>query len=72
MPIQTVCQHCSKAYTLADAMKGKSVKCKNCAQIFLVGGAAKAPGAVQGHHHSTGQDRPQTAHAGSRRSLARR
>ena len=36
MPIKTVCPECDKAYTLADAMEGKSVKCKACGQAFTV------------------------------------
>src|SRR5260370_38342618 len=43
MPIQTACPNCGKNYNLADAMNGKTVKCKSCAKIFLVGAvAAKA------------------------------
>jgi hypothetical protein len=42
MPIQTACPKCAKTYNLADAMKGKNVKCKNCASIFLVGAAPAA------------------------------
>jgi len=40
MPIETTCPNCAKAYNLADAMKGKNVKCKNCANVFLVGAPA--------------------------------
>jgi hypothetical protein len=40
MPIQTSCPSCAKGYNLADAMKGKHVKCKNCAHVFLVGPVA--------------------------------
>src|SRR5258708_40025301 len=40
MPIQTSCPSCAKSYNLADAMKGKHVKCKNWANVFLVGAVA--------------------------------
>src|SRR5712692_5941415 len=44
MPIQIACPNCAKAYSLADALKGKNVKCKNCAKVFLVEPvAAKVP-----------------------------
>jgi outer membrane protein assembly factor BamE (lipoprotein component of BamABCDE complex) len=36
MPIKTVCPECDRAYTLADTMEGKSVKCKGCGQTFTV------------------------------------
>ena len=40
MPIKTTCPECDKAYTLADTMEGKSVKCKGCGQPFKVQAAA--------------------------------
>src|SRR5260370_41711781 len=40
MPIKTACPGCDKAYTLADTMDGKSVKCKECGNTFAVRGAA--------------------------------
>ncbi len=43
MPIQTACPNCAKPYNLADAMKGKNVKCKNCANVFLVEPVAAKP-----------------------------
>jgi zinc-ribbon domain/SmpA / OmlA family len=53
MPIQIACPKCSKSYNLADTMQGKNVKCKNCANVFLVGPvavktstAAKSPSTV--------------------------
>jgi hypothetical protein len=40
MPIQTTCPNCDRGYELADAMQGKYVRCKNCAQVFLVDSVA--------------------------------
>ena len=40
MPIKTTCPECDKAYTLADTMEGKSVKCKGCGQPYKVQAAA--------------------------------
>jgi hypothetical protein len=36
MPIQTACPKCERDYALADTLKGKYVKCKDCAHVFLV------------------------------------
>jgi hypothetical protein len=44
MPIKTVCPECDRAYTLADAMEGKSVKCKGCGQAFTVEAAGGPTG----------------------------
>jgi len=44
MPIKAVCPECDKAYTLADAMEGKSVKCKACGQAFTVEAAGGPTG----------------------------
>jgi hypothetical protein len=36
MPLTTTCPECDKNYTLADTMKGKTVKCKSCGNPFTV------------------------------------
>jgi predicted Zn finger-like uncharacterized protein len=38
MPIPTTCPHCQTAYSLADQLRGKKVRCKVCSQVLLVGG----------------------------------
>jgi predicted Zn finger-like uncharacterized protein len=38
MPIPTTCLHCQTAYSLADQLRGKKVRCKVCSQVLLVGG----------------------------------
>ena len=40
MPIRTTCPHCQTAYTLADNMAGKKVRCKNCDEVIAVRSAA--------------------------------
>jgi predicted Zn finger-like uncharacterized protein len=34
MPVKTQCPYCRTAYTLADATRGKKVRCKSCQQTF--------------------------------------
>jgi predicted Zn finger-like uncharacterized protein len=41
MAIKTLCPNCRTPFTLADQMNGKKVRCKNCAEPFVVGGADK-------------------------------
>lgn len=36
MPIKTTCPHCDKAYTFADTLGGKKVRCKACEEVFRV------------------------------------
>jgi hypothetical protein len=36
MPIKTTCPHCHKAYTFADTLGGKKVRCKACEEVFRV------------------------------------
>ena len=36
MPIKTACPTCEKAYTLAESMSGKQVRCKHCGDSFFV------------------------------------
>ncbi|MCI0341042.1 MAG: zinc ribbon domain-containing protein [Planctomycetales bacterium] len=38
MPIQAVCDHCSKRYSLDDSFAGRTVKCRTCHQSFTVPG----------------------------------
>jgi predicted Zn finger-like uncharacterized protein len=42
MPIRTTCPNCRTAYTLADNLAGKKVRCKNCDEVIAVRGAAPA------------------------------
>jgi hypothetical protein len=36
MPIETSCPHCARAYTLAENLEGKTVRCKGCEKPFTV------------------------------------
>jgi predicted Zn finger-like uncharacterized protein len=36
MAIQTECPHCRNSYSLADGLIGKTVRCKNCQEPFVV------------------------------------
>ena len=47
MPIRTTCPNCRAAYTLADDLAGKKVRCKNCDEVIAVRGAAPAREAEQ-------------------------
>jgi predicted Zn finger-like uncharacterized protein len=40
MPVKTACPACQTPYTLADAMRGKKVRCKQCQRVFDVIAAA--------------------------------
>jgi predicted Zn finger-like uncharacterized protein len=42
MSIQTNCPACQTAYQLADNLSGKRVRCRTCAETFLVGGVPPA------------------------------
>src|SRR5262249_37887566 len=42
MPIQTSCPTCATAYNLPDGQRGKRVRCRHCADTFVVGGARAA------------------------------
>jgi predicted Zn finger-like uncharacterized protein len=43
MAIQTACPACRTSYRLADAMRSKQVRCRECHQPFTVGGPPPAP-----------------------------
>jgi predicted Zn finger-like uncharacterized protein len=43
MPIPTTCPHCKTAYSLADQLRGKKVRCKVCSQVLLVGSSGPPP-----------------------------
>ena len=46
MSIQTRCPNCEASYTLAEAQRGKKVRCRKCSDTFVVGeDKAKAPAA---------------------------
>jgi hypothetical protein len=40
MPVKTACPACQMPYTLADTMRGKNVRCKQCQAVFAVTDAA--------------------------------
>src|SRR5262245_13025994 len=40
MPVRTACPSCQTPYTLADALCGKKVRCKECQYVFEVSDAA--------------------------------
>ena len=39
MPVQAKCPNCDAVYTLADAQRGKRVRCRQCGDAFTVGAA---------------------------------
>src|SRR5262249_46541323 len=39
MSITISCPHCDHQYTLADTLKGKTIRCKRCEETFVVGKA---------------------------------
>jgi len=39
MPITATCPTCEHSYNVPDGQRGKRVRCRNCADIFVVGGA---------------------------------
>lgn len=43
MSIPATCPGCNAYYQLADAMRGKKVRCKSCAEIFVVPGRLQTP-----------------------------
>lgn len=55
MPIRTTCPNCRAAYTLADDLAGKKVRCKNCDEVIAVRGAAPAREAEQRIQKGSGQ-----------------
>ncbi len=36
MPLESKCSECGRAYTLADDLLGKKVRCKGCGEVFTV------------------------------------
>ena len=36
MPVSLSCPRCQTSYNLADSLRGKSVRCKKCEEIFPV------------------------------------
>ncbi len=36
MSISATCPGCNRSYRLADAMRGKRVRCQSCAQVFII------------------------------------
>src|SRR5207253_362093 len=40
MPVTTTCPSCQTVYNLADSLRGKKVRCKECQEPFVVGAAA--------------------------------
>src|SRR5262245_52375533 len=36
MPVKTACPACHAPYTLADSVRGKNVRCKQCQEVFAV------------------------------------
>ena len=43
MPFQIGCPKCSREYTLADEMRGKAIRCKECAHAFRIPAATSQP-----------------------------
>ncbi|HEY1861798.1 MAG TPA: trypsin-like peptidase domain-containing protein, partial [Gemmataceae bacterium] len=41
MPLHVVCPECRSAYDLADEQRGKKVRCKKCANVFVAEAEAK-------------------------------
>ena len=39
MPLATTCPHCQTAYTLADDLRGRKVRCKKCGGVLVAGDA---------------------------------
>ncbi len=64
MPIETQCPTCEKPYVLADNQAGKRVKCRHCADSFVVRGA---PGADSEADDRSTKDAP-SARSESRKS----
>ncbi len=46
MSISTRCPNCDASYNLAEAQRGKKVRCRKCSETFVVGGD-KAPAAAK-------------------------
>src|SRR5437773_2231171 len=40
MSIRIVCPNCRAAYTVADELRGKKARCRECQTLFLIGAAA--------------------------------
>src|SRR5262245_50308659 len=38
MPLSVSCPGCGAAYTLADSLRGRKVRCKHCQETITVGG----------------------------------
>jgi len=36
MPLQIICPHCAATFKVADTMRDKKVRCKNCEEVFVV------------------------------------
>ena len=36
MPLKLFCPHCGASFNVADTMRGKTVRCKKCAEVFVV------------------------------------
>jgi HEAT repeat protein len=45
MSIEAHCPTCEKTYVLPDTQYGKRVRCKHCADVFMVGGVGATPSA---------------------------
>jgi outer membrane protein assembly factor BamE (lipoprotein component of BamABCDE complex) len=43
MPIKATCSNCDRTYTLADAMAGRKLKCKDCGATFAAAAPAPRP-----------------------------
>ncbi len=49
MSIRISCPHCERAYQLADAQRGKTIRCKNCQGTFKVEDESAPPAADPGY-----------------------
>jgi predicted Zn finger-like uncharacterized protein len=64
MPIPTTCPSCQTVYSLADHLRGKKVRCKNCDEVIVVGASAKARSAEE---RDEGAGRQERIQSGARR-----
>src|SRR5260370_22768165 len=48
MPLRTVCPHCDRKATFQDIMEGKTVKCVDCKEPFVVTADVKRGGSRVG------------------------
>ncbi len=69
MPFQIVCPGCQKKYNLADEVRGKTIRCKDCSKVFKIPAAtprsvsqsASTPAAGQPQQQAAAPPRPAPA-----------